>query len=278
MMPTPTAVPIGDVTAFCMEALGIVAALYHRKLTGEGQALNTSMLAGSLLQNVLRLITIDRVDREDRHAALERARKLIETKAPYSEVLNATASGIGGQLAPTFAAGSLVADVYYRVFRTRDGYVTVGCLNIRQQQRMNAALDLGDPRFEAGATRDSMRSEEARRRFEQLKGRAEEQFAIRSSSEILKILEAQDIACAPLLNVLDTFDSEHLKANQYVVDYDHPSAGKTTLLGHPIRFEKTPMRIKHPAEPVGARGEEILSWLGYSASEIQRLREHHVVY
>jgi CoA:oxalate CoA-transferase len=43
-MPTPTAVPIGDVTAFCMEALGIVAALYHRKITGEGQSLSTSML------------------------------------------------------------------------------------------------------------------------------------------------------------------------------------------------------------------------------------------
>ena len=276
-MPIPTAVPIGDVTAFCMEALGIVAALYHRKLTGEGQALSTSMLAGALLQNILRVITIDKVDREDRDAALTRVRELVATKAPYREVLNATASGLGGQLSPTFAGGNVVTDVYYRVFRTRDGYVTVGCLNLRQQQRMNAALDLGDPRFESGATADSLKSEDARRRLEALKAKAEEHFATRTNGEVLGILEAQDIACAPVLNILDTFDSEHLLNNRYIVECEHPAAGKTTLLGHPIWFEKTPMRIKHPAEPVGFRGEEILSWLGYSPSEIQGLRERHVL-
>jgi len=193
-------------------------------------------------------------------------------------VLNATASGLGGQLSPTFAGGNIVADVYYRVFRTKDGYVTAGCLNLRQQQRMNAALKLGDPRFEPGATSDSLKSEEAWRKLELLKSKAEEQFAARSSSEILKILEAGDIACAPVLNILDTFDSEHLLKNRYLVEYEHPAAGKTTLLGHPIRFEKTPMRIKHPAEPVGARGEEILTWLGYSLPEIRALLERHVVY
>ena len=276
-MPSPVAVPIGDVTAFCMEALGIVAALYHRRITGEGQELSTSMLAGSLLQNILRLITIDKIDREDRRVALEHARQLVAAQAPYSEVLQATASGLGGQLSPTFAAGSLVTDVYYRVFRTRDGYVTVGCLNLRQQQRMSAALDLRDPRFEPGATKASLGSEEARLRFEQLKAIAEEQFAARSSAEMLEILQAQDIACAPVLNVLDTFDSHHLLENRYLVECEHPSAGKTTLLGHPIWFEKTPMRIKHPAEAVGARGEEILSWLGYSSSQIQGLRERQVV-
>ena len=277
-MPTPTAVPIGDVTAFCMEALGIVAALYHRKLTGEGQSLSTSMLAGSLLQNILRLITIDEVDREDRRAALELAKTLVGQQAPYTEVLNATASGLGGQLSPTFAAGNLVTDVYYRVFRTRDGYVTVGCLNLRQQQRMNAALDLGDPRFEPGATTESIRSQEASTRLAGLKGKAEEQFADHFSAEILNILEAQDIACAPVLNVLEAFDSPHLLENRYLVEYDHPSAGKTTLLGHPIWFEKTPMRIKHPAEAVGARGEEILTWLGYTSVQIEALRERQILF
>ena len=277
-MPSPAAVPIGDVTAFCMEALGIVAALYHRRSTGEGQELSTSMLAGSLLQNILRLITIDQIDGEDRRLALEHARQLVAAQAPYSEVLHATASGLGGQLSPTFAAGNLVTDVYYRVYRTRDGYVTVGCLNLRQQQRMNAALDLRDPRFEPGATRDSIGSAEARLRFEQLKAIAEEQFAARGSAEMLEILEAKDIACAPVLNLLDTFDSRHLLENRYLIECEHPSAGKTTLLGHPIWFEKTPMRIKHPAEAVGARGEEILSWLGYSSNQIQELRARQVVY
>jgi len=114
--------------------------------------------------------------------------------------------------------------------------------------------------------------------FAQLKRKAEEQFADRFSAEILKLLGAQDIACAPVLNVLETFDSPHLLENRYLVEYEHPSAGKTTLLGHPIWFEKTPMRIKHPAEAVGARGEEIPSWLGYTSSQIQSLRERQVLF
>jgi hypothetical protein len=38
------------------------------------------------------------------------------------------------------------------------------------------------------------------------------------------------------------------------------------------------MRIKHPAEAVGARGEEILSWLGYTSSQIHSLRERQVLF
>ncbi len=143
---------------------------------------------------------------------------------------------------------------------------------------MNAALDLGDPRFEPGATAQSVGSEEASKRFAGLKGKAEEQFANSFNAEILKILEAHDIACAPVLNILEAFDSPHLLENRYLVEYDHPSAGKTTVLGHPIWFEKTPMRIKHPAEPVGARGEEILSWLGYTPAQIESLRERQILF
>jgi crotonobetainyl-CoA:carnitine CoA-transferase CaiB-like acyl-CoA transferase len=63
-MPAPEKIPIGDVTGFCLETIGILAALYHRKITGEAQAVSTSMLAGSLLQNILRMVSVDRTDCE----------------------------------------------------------------------------------------------------------------------------------------------------------------------------------------------------------------------
>jgi len=277
-MPRPTAVPIGDVTAFCLEALGVVAALYHRRMTGEGQSVSTSMLAGALLQNILRLTTIDEVDREGRQAQLKRARELAQANAPYTEVLNATASGLGGQLIPVLPVGNPVIDIYYRVFRTSDGYVAVGCLNVGQQRRLDAALELGDPRFKPGATPEQLASDDARAKFAQMKAQAEALFAEHSSAEMLRILEAQDVACGPVRNLLETFDDQHLLDNRYLVEHEHPTAGKTTVLGHPIRFEKTPMRIKHPAEPAGARGEEILSWLGYGPSEVRRLYERQVVF
>jgi crotonobetainyl-CoA:carnitine CoA-transferase CaiB-like acyl-CoA transferase len=277
-MPRPVAVPIGDVTAFCLETLGVVAALYHRRMTGEGQSVSTSMLAGALLQSILRLTTIDEVDREGRQAQLERARELVRAKAPYAEVLSATASGLGGQLLPALPVGNPVIDIYYRVYRTRDGYVAVGCLNVGQQRRLNAALELGDPRFKPDATPESLASEAARRTFAHMKAKAEGRFAEHSCVEMLRLLEAQDVACGPVRNLLETFDDQHLLENRYLVEHQHPTAGKTTVLGHPIRFEKTPMRIKHPAEPAGARGEEILSWLGFSPAEIQQLCDRQVAF
>ncbi len=276
-MPAPEKAPIGDVTAFCLEAIGILAALYHRKVTGEAQALSTSMVAGSLLQNILRLVSIDDTDREWRREAIDRARALIRDGAPYRDVLRATAIGSGGEFQSAKDRGDPLGTVYYRSYRTRDGYIAVGCRNARQQQRFNKVLDLGDLRFESDVNQKSLAEPAAAERIAQMPEKAAAVFASRTTEEMLAILEAAEIACGPIHNLLETFDSQQLLENEYIIEHLHPKLGKSKIFGYPITFEKTPMRTTRPAPAVGADGDEILTWLGYTAEQIQIFRDRQLL-
>jgi crotonobetainyl-CoA:carnitine CoA-transferase CaiB-like acyl-CoA transferase len=275
-MPAPEKIPIGDVTGFCLETIGILAALYHRKITGEAQAVSTSMLAGSLLQNILRMVSVDRTDCEWRSEAISRSRELIRGGAPYRDVLRATATASGGEPQSRDRNDPMVA-VYYRTYHTKDGYIAVGCRNLRQQRRLNELLSLGDPRFEPGANRNSLTTPEAQQRRSRMAGKADAEFASRSTAEMLEILEAGEIACGPIVTTLETFDSRQLLENEYVVEQVHPGFGPTKLLGFPISFEKTPMRISRPAPAVGSDGDEVMAWLGYDQERVRDLRARQIV-
>jgi hypothetical protein len=55
---------------------------------------------------------------------------------------------VTGLMEVVVSGGGVQAEVYYRSHRTADGFIAIGCLNPRQQRRLNAALHLGDPRFD----------------------------------------------------------------------------------------------------------------------------------
>lgn len=276
--PAPEMVPIADVTAFLLEALGIVAALYHKRMTGRAQAVSTSMLAGVVLQNILRLVAVERDDSEWRAASIEAAQAIVASGGSWGDVLDATATNIGGQPVASAAAAALAQSVYYRTYRTQDGFIAVGCLNARQQRRLNEALDLGDPRFEPAATLESVMSPEGLRRLSELQPKAEAAFLARATREWIAFLDGRDIACGPVLNVLELFESEHHLANRMIVECDDPWSGPSRVLGYPILFEETPMAIQNPAPPLGHHTDEILVWAGYAADDIRSLREGQVVF
>jgi crotonobetainyl-CoA:carnitine CoA-transferase CaiB-like acyl-CoA transferase len=67
-------------------------------------------------------------------------------------------------------------------------------------------------------------------------------------------------------------------ANDYVVDYDHPSWGQTKVVGHPVIYSKTPANPKAPAPEFGEHTEHILiETLGYSWEDVARLKEQEVI-
>ncbi len=62
-----------------------------------------------------------------------------------------------------------------------------------------------------------------------------------------------------------------------VTTVQHPKAGRTTMVGVPFRLSETPGAIQRPAPLVGEHTEEILTKLGYSAEEMERLRALGIV-
>ncbi len=273
-LPAPQGSPIGDVTGMCLGALAVVAALYHRRETGEGQEVNTSLLHSVVLNSILRLISIEGEDRGWRQATVDGVREMVRAGASFADTVETTATGIGGLPVPRGdGTGGLPRNVYYRSYRTSDGFIAIGCLNLRQQQRLNAALELGDPRFEPDA---DLESPETLERAAAIQPRAEELFRSKTTDEWIEYLDSCSVACGRVLNLLEVFDDRHHRENQTVMEYDDPWVGPVKGLGYPIRFEKTPMEMQRPMQPLGAQTDEILAWLGRSEGEIKRLREEGV--
>ena len=67
-------------------------------------------------------------------------------------------------------------------------------------------------------------------------------------------------------------------AREMVVEVDHPKAGRTKALGHPIKFSGTPGRIERAAPLLGEHTREVLEDLGYDREAIDRLHRENAVF
>jgi crotonobetainyl-CoA:carnitine CoA-transferase CaiB-like acyl-CoA transferase len=62
-----------------------------------------------------------------------------------------------------------------------------------------------------------------------------------------------------------------------VIEVDHPKAGRTKALGHPIKFSGTPGTIVRPAPLLGQHTREVLAELGYDEGAVERLHAEGAV-
>jgi crotonobetainyl-CoA:carnitine CoA-transferase CaiB-like acyl-CoA transferase len=67
-------------------------------------------------------------------------------------------------------------------------------------------------------------------------------------------------------------------AREMVVELQHPKAGATKALGLPIKFSETAGEIRRPAPLLGEHTREVLSNLGYSAAEIEKLQRDGAIH
>jgi crotonobetainyl-CoA:carnitine CoA-transferase CaiB-like acyl-CoA transferase len=106
----------------------------------------------------------------------------------------------------------------------------------------------------------------------------DEVFASRPRAEWMDILRrGGDFIFTVVNSVNDLPDDPQVLANDYVVEFDHPSYGATKMLGMPVRLRETPGRIRLPAPEFGQHTEEILTGLlDYSWDEVADLRKREI--
>jgi len=66
-------------------------------------------------------------------------------------------------------------------------------------------------------------------------------------------------------------------ARAMVVEIDHPKAGKSKVLGLPIKFSDTPGSVRSAAPLLGQHTRAVLLALGYSGEDIKALEESGAV-
>lgn len=124
-------------------------------------------------------------------------------------------------------------------------------------------------------------------------GTAEGQMDVRRQEAILGILypwamsrTKQEIwdearraraAVGPLFTAGDLLEDRHLREREFFVDIDHPVAGRAKYPGAPFRLSNVSAQGNKPAPRLGEHNDETYTRLGYSASDLARLREDGVI-
>ena len=236
--PAPSGIWVADCSAPMELAYGIVAALFARERTGQGQLVTTSLLHAALAMQLPDLVWVEH--------ELEQA----GDGADYS------------------------AQAMYAPYRCRDGsFVIVVVVQDEQWRRLCAALgrsDLAaDPRY--GTPLDRAR-ESAR-----LGSVLTEAFATRDRDDWLAALAEADVPCAPILEPGQVRDYPQVQANEMLMATSHPVAGRTVMIREPARLHGSDRVDARPAPLLGEHTEAVLRDLGSPAALIRELESHNVI-
>ncbi|MEW6034851.1 MAG: CoA transferase, partial [Chloroflexota bacterium] len=222
-------------------AYGILTALFAREKTGEGQHVDVSLLSAQAWYGQL---------------GLQRA--LFSGKTPRR------------------VSRKRLGNPMYNVYRASDDkWLVIAAL---QSQRFWPAFCkvLETPEIENAPRFNSIA--ERSKNAEELTAILDRVFLGRTRDEWLRRLESVDIPCAPVQDYGELAQDPQMIANEYIIDYVHPTAGPVKLVANPVRLSKTPWQMRMPAPEFGQHTEEVLLEVGgYSWEEIEQLRAAEVI-
>jgi formyl-CoA transferase len=100
---------------------------------------------------------------------------------------------------------------------------------------------------------------------------------LRSKHEVMKALASRGVVCGAVLDTAEVLANSHLRERGTVYDIDHPTRGRFSTIGCPLRLSDSPFAPSR-APLMGEHTEAVLTGLaGYSADEVRALREKRVI-
>ena len=251
---------VADFSTGIAIAWAVSAALYNRERTGRGQRVDTSLLGTALGLQANRFLWIEATDTETRQTLLEGLTELRSQGKSYQEMQE-------HHRAHTFTP---LLNIYYRTYQTRDSVIAVGCLSDPLRKKLLSVLGLHDIRFDAGYDPGS---DEALAFAQALHGKAEAIFRQRSAAEWLRDLDAAGVPAGPVRFPEELVDDPQVLANGFQADLDHSLVGRMKMTGPLVQMSETPLEATASSPALGEHTDDLLRDLGYSADDVQGLRD-----
>jgi CoA:oxalate CoA-transferase len=218
--PLRTALPLSDLIGGLYAALGIVAALQGRPKLGHGQHVGVSLLGG-----LMSLFAFHSADYLASGQITQRTGNDHPIRAPYG------------------------------LYQAADGPIAVAPSTEVTYQRLIATLGLehlkADPRFADNDTRMANRAP--------LRAAIETVTRTQSQAHWIEVLNTAGVPCGPVLTLDQALADPQVLHEEMVVDVAHPGRGDVRMLGFPLKFSDTPLRMRRPAPELGADTGAVLA-------------------
>jgi len=217
----------------------ILAALYWRENSGQGQYIDVSAMEAMAYYHEFSIVTWTHVQVESIRA---------------------------GNMYP-------VGGHPLNLIPCKDGYVTMSCVTPKQSENLFVLIGLPDLledlRFATAAVRWD--------NYKEFDEAVAPWFMEHTMEEIVDLAQELRIPCTYVPTFGQLHDDVQLNARDYWVAIEHPSVGLQPYAGAPFKMSETPWRATR-APLLGEHNEEIYEGvLGLSREEMVRLRERNVI-
>ena len=230
-----------DAANAMLSVVGSLAALYHQRVTGDGQELWTSLMdGGAVYASDALLVNGEAVER------------------------------------PRLDHGLHGIDACYRLYETQDGWIQIAAVKESEWIALCGALGApelaDDSRFAVGDLRREHRV--------QLEALLAPRFLHRTSVSWSYALDDAGVPNEVPVDThggdLVLFDADNVKLGM-VAEYEHPMMGLMRQFGELVQFSDAPGELGGPPPLVGEHTREILEWLGKDAATIDALKAEGVI-
>lgn len=236
--PVRAGLAVGDMGAGTFAAIGILLALFERERSGEGQWVDVS-----LLHSLISLLDF------------QAARYLVEGDVPSS----------AGNDHPTSSPMGL--------YEASDGPFNLGSSGEGTWRRLCDALDRNDLLDAPEYSTEKKRVEHR----EALNDILVPIFRAQTVSYWVETLNAKGVPAGPVYTMPQVFEDPQVKHLAIAGDVSNKELGSIQLVTSPVRLSRTPAQLNTAAPGWGEHNREVLSELGFEASDIEQLKKNGAI-
>jgi formyl-CoA transferase len=230
--------PVCDTVGGLNAAFAMMAAVYHRERTGEGQFIDVA-----LLDSIMPLMGW------------------------------VVANLMIGKQPPVLMGNDNFTAAPSGVFRTKDGFINIAANKQEQWESVADVLDLpllkSDPRFHERDTRKKNRKI--------LTPLLEEKLMGRETAFWVEELNAHDVPAGAILTLDAAVSQEQIRHRKTFNTVAVEGIGELPLFNLTAKFSRTPGEVTSPPPTLGQHTGVLLRELGYGDEEIATLRSDRII-
>jgi formyl-CoA transferase len=225
----------------------VIAGLYHRETTGEGQMIECSLLATALNLQPQVVMEHPIADTDVRNPARDLRRQRASEGAPYTELLSIRSPGDE-------------TDIHYRAYLASNGGLVIAA---ETAEEIDAAYRFFD------VERSTMNSEKVSKIETMIESEAVDSW--------LERFKSAGIPAAPINFSEEMNRHPQVEANNGIFDIEHEVTGHQRQIRLPLNFTVSGLGTPGASPPLGRDTRNVLFDLGYSDELQEDLKDKGVI-